>query len=111
MLHFPCVIHIDAHGFVTDSTRSLTGFQFASKNTSMKLMREKSNAYVGSTAEHTELRSHFEKMTGQTFLQSWFQSHDEISELVGSGFQPKRTCSLVLYLEPENISAQELFDI
>ena len=105
------MIHIDAHGFITDVNRSLTGFQFASRNTSLALMNEKSSAYVGSTADHKELRKFFENMTPEKFLQSWFTSHDRVSELVGSGFQPKRTCSLVIYLEPEVMTAEEIFNV
>ena len=111
LLRFPCIFRVDAHGFITDTNRSLLGFQFASRNTSMQLMHDKSTAYIGSTAEHSEILRFFEEMSGETFLQKWFDAHDRISELVGSGFQAKRTTNLVMYLEPEAMPAQKIFDL
>ena len=77
----------------------------------MQLMHDKSTAYIGSTAEHSEILRFFEEMSGETFLQKWFDAHDRISELVGSGFQAKRTTNLVMYLEPEAMPAQKIFDL
>ena len=111
LLRFPCVLRVDAHGFITDTNRSITGFQFASRNTSIELLHGKSTAYIGSTAEHSAILKYFENLSGESFLQKWFESHDKISELVGSGFQAKRTTTIVLYLEPEAMTASEIFTL
>ena len=52
---------------------------------------------------------YFDQMTGQEFLGKWYESHDRIAELASSGFLPSSTKSVVVYLEPVNMTATEIF--
>lgn len=109
LLRFPCLLRVDAHGFISDDSRELIGFQFASRNTSITLMNDKSYFHISSTEANKEAYDYFNQMSGETFLSKWFDAHDQVSELTGSGFGAKRTTTLVLYLEPENMTAEEIF--
>ena len=77
----------------------------------MSLMNGKSFVHIKSTEDNKEVYDFFQKMSGETFLSSWFGAHDQISELVGSGFSAKKTTTLVLYLEPETMHAKEIFGL
>ena len=111
LLRFPCVLRVDAHGFISDESRSLIGFQFASRNTSMQLLDDKPYVHIRSTEDNKEVVDYFTEISGDKFLTKWFEAHDRVSELVGSGFNPKRTTTVVLYLEPETMHAKEIFGL
>ena len=77
----------------------------------MVLLKEKSHIHIASTEDNKDAHDYFSQMSGETFLAKWFDAHDQVSELIGSGFSAKRTTTLVLYLEPETMTAAEIFDI
>ena len=109
LVAFPCWISIDAFGFITDSERKIIGFQFASKSSGIVLKNERSKILLDNNSTRKELVEKFSKMSSDDFLLSWFASHDRISQLVRSGFIPKGTCTLILYLEPISTSVKEIF--
>ena len=109
LLSFPCWISIDAFGFITDTEHKVLGFQFASKNSGIQLKNQRSKLLLDSKESRKALYQTFSEMSSDEFLLSWFESHDRISQLVRSGFIPKRTCTLILYLEPVSTSVKEIF--
>ena len=85
LVQFPTWISIDCFGFITDIERELVGFQWASKNSGMILLNEKSKILINNNKTRKQLHDKFSNMTSEEFLTSWFNSHDRISELYRSG--------------------------
>ena len=111
IISFPCWLSIYAFGFITDTERKIVGFQFASKSSGLTLKNKKSKVLIDDNTLRKEIYDKFEKMSSDDFLTSWFENHDRISKLVQSGFIPKSTCTLILYLEPISTSVKEIFGL
>lgn len=111
IIQFPCWFSIDCFGFISDIERELVGFQWASKNSGLNLLNDKSKILIGDNKIRKKLHQKFDSMTPEEFLTTWFNSHDKVSELYRSGFVPKSICTLVVYLEPLSTSVRELFNL
>ena len=85
LLQFPTWFSIDCFGFITDIERELVGFQWASKNSGLVLLNEKSKVLMKDNGVRKKLFDKFSNMTSEEFLTSWFNSHDRVSELYRSG--------------------------
>ena len=109
LVRFPCILRVDAHGFVREKADEITGFQFASQNSAIQLSNEKNHVLMTNEETVRPVIDYFDQMTGQEFLGKWYESHDRIAELASSGFLPSSTKSVVVYLEPVNMTATEIF--
>ena len=85
IIQFPTWFSVDCFGFISDLERELVGFQWASKNSGLVLLNEKSKILIGTNKVRKELFEKFKNMTPEQFLTSWFNSHDRVSELYRSG--------------------------
>ena len=85
LLQFPTWFSVDCFGFITDVERELVGFQWASKNSGLTLLNEKTKILISSNKVRKQLYEKFESMTSEEFLTNWFNSHDRVSELYRSG--------------------------
>ena len=108
-IRFPCIVRVDAHGFIGEKSDKIQGFQFASQSSSIKLHNEKYHALMDGPETVRPLLKYFEEMTGVEFLSKWFDAHDRICELAASGWKACNTKTLVLYLEPVHMAATEIF--
>ena len=108
MVRFPCIVRIDAHGFIMQKDNTI-GFQFASPSSSMLLSNGKFHALMDGEKTVRPLLNFFSEMDGQEFLSRWYDAHDRVAELTSSGFRPVNTKSLVLYLEPVHEKADTIF--
>ena len=87
VLQFPTWFSVDCFGFISDLERELVGFQWASKNSGLVLLNEKSKILINNNTVRKKLYEKFSNMTAEEFLTSWFNCHDRVSELYRSGFQ------------------------
>lgn len=108
LLSFPGYFAVDAHGFIKQQDE--VGFQFASQSTSLTIFNDKNVTFLHSTKSREALYNFFKPMTGPEFLTNWFQNHDAISDLMSSGYSPKRICTMVIFYEPTSQSVKELFN-
>ena len=108
-IRFPCVVSVDAHGFIGEKSGKKLAFQFASLNSSLTLHNDKSRATFDGEATIDALLNHFKGMTGSEFLSKWFEAHDRVAELAASGFTACNTKTVVIYLEPIHMTASDIF--
>lgn len=110
-IRFPCVVRVDAHGFIGEKSGKVIGFQFASLASSLTLHNGKSHAPLDGGENTDALLNHFKGMNGEEFLSKWFEAHDRVAELAASGFTANNTKTVVIYLEPIHMTASDIFSV
>ena len=109
LINFPGYISFDGHGFV--KSEEGMAFQFASCNSTIRLHNEKQAVNIHDSKTKENLFYFFKSMTDDNFLQRWFKSHDEVGDLISSGFVPRRIVNLVIYFEPTHTNVNEIFQL
>ena len=108
LLKFPGSLHLDCQGFIEDPQKDIV-FQYASQNSALPLQNGKNHIFLDTPVSLGETIRHFEKMSNQDIVDLWFETHNRISGLSTSGFQPMRLTSLVFFYEPTYFHIDKVF--
>ena len=110
LLSFPGCLFVDLHGFVIDSDDKPV-FQYGSQNSALTLQNEENHIFLDSPKEKEKTYTYFENMSNDEIGKKWFDRHNQVSNLLTSGFRLGNIVSVVMFYEPETQHVDKIFNL
>ena len=108
ILQIPGNLKIDFAGFLEDEEGSKV-FVFPSENSSIQIGKQVT-IRLESKQQKIETIQTLQLMKNDEFLDSWFDSHNQLNQFSKSGLKPVRLLNITVFFRPIYVTVSEIFE-